>query len=293
MDLSQELSKLRPTLSEGSLKTYTSILKSLHSKIFGGDIQKDDFNETDRVLKYLDDLPPNRRKTILSALVVISGKPDYRKEMLQDIKEYSNDAKKMQKSETQEANWVSKADIMALYHQHKQDAMSCYKKSKLNMNDLQTIQNYIILCLLGGVFIAPRRSLDYTEFKIKNINKDDDNYLDKTNEVVFNRYKTAKFYDTQRVSIPKELKSILTKWIKTNDSDYLLFDSNGSKLTSVKLNQRLNKIFGKKASVNLLRHSYLTDKFSDEIERSKKMSSIAEDMGTSSAQVIGTYIKKE
>jgi len=292
MDLTKELTKLRPTLSDGSLKTYTSILRSLHSKIFGGDIQKDDFDESDKILKHLDDLPPNKRKTILSALVVISGKPDYRKEMLEDIKEYSNDAKEMKKSETQEANWVSKDDIMALYNQHKQDALSCYKKSKLNMNDLQTIQNYIILSLLGGIFIAPRRSLDYTEFKIKSINKDDDNYLDK-NELVFNKYKTAKFYNEQRVAIPKELKSILTKWIKNNNSDYLLFDSNGSKLTSVKLNQRLNKIFGKKASVNLLRHSYLTDKFGDEIERSKKMANVAEDMGTSSAQVIGTYIKKE
>jgi predicted secreted protein len=85
------------------------------------------------------------------------------------------------------------------------------------MTDLQTIQQYIILCLLGGIFIAPRRSLDYTEFKIKSINKDDDNYLDK-NELVFNKYKTAKFYNEQRVAIPKELKSILTKWIKNNNS---------------------------------------------------------------------------
>jgi len=292
MDLRKELNKLRPTLSDGSLTTYCSILKSLHSKIFGGDIQKDDFDETDKILKHLDDLPPNKRKTILSALVVISGKPDYRKEMLQDIKEYSNDAKEMKKSETQEANWVSKDEIMALYNQHKQDAMSCYKKSKLNMTDLQTIQQYIILCLLGGVFIAPRRSLDYTEFKIKNINKDDDNYLDK-NELVFNKYKTAKFYNEQRVNCPKELKSILTKWIKNNDNEYLLFDSNGSKLTSVKLNQRLERIFGKKCSVNILRHVYLSDKFGDEIERSKQMANVAENMGTSSAQVIGTYIKKD
>lgn len=290
MDLSKELKKLRPTLSDGSLKTYTSILRSLHSKIFGGDIQKDDFDESDKILKHLDDLPPNKRKTILSALVVISGKPDYRKEMLEDIKDYSDNAKKMEKSDSQSANWVSKDDIMALYNQHKQDALSCYKKSKLNMNDLQTIQNYIILSLLGGMFIAPRRSLDYTEFKIKNINKEDDNYLEKT-ELIFNRYKTAKFYNEQRVNCPKELKSILTKWIKNNDSDYLLFDSNGQKLTSVKLNQRLNKIFSKNCSINILRHVYLTDRFSDEIERSKKMANTAEEMGTSSAQVIGTYIK--
>ena len=69
--------------------------------------------------------------------------------------------------------------------------------------------------------------------------------------------------------------------------------SNFEKLTSVKLTQRFEKIFGKKTSVNILRHVYLTSKFGDEIERSKKMNDVAEDMRTSSAQVIGTYIKKE
>lgn len=294
MDLTAELKKLRPTLSEGSLKTYTSILKSLHSKIFGGSIEKKDYDESKKILEFLNRVPCNKKKTILSALVVISGKPEYRKEMLEDIKEYTADAKKMEKSPSQEANWVTQEEIKNIYNEHKQDAMSCYKKSKLNMNDLQTIQQYIILCLLSGIFIAPRRSLDYTEFKISNIdiNKDSDNYLDK-NELVFNKYKTAKFYNEQRVSCPKELLSILKKWIKTNNNEYLLFDSNGEKLTSVKLNQRLEKIFGKKCSVNLLRHSFLTDRFGDEIERSKKMSAVAEDMGTSSSQVIGTYIKKD
>ncbi len=81
--------------------------------------------------------------------------------------------------------------------------------------------------------------------------------------------------------------------INADNTEYLLFDSNFEKLTSVKLNQRFEKIFGKKTSVNILRHVYLTSKFGDEIERSKKMSDIAQDMGTSSAQVIGTYIKKE
>jgi len=291
MDLRAELKKLRPTLSDGSLTTYCSILRSLHRKVFEGDIEKKNFDETEKILNHLEDLPPNRRKTILSALVVISGQPEYRKEMLSDIKEYTTDAKKMEKTESQTANWVSKNDIMNLYNQHKQDAMACYKKTKMSMDDFQTIQNYIILCLLGGIFIAPRRSLDYTEFKIKNINKDNDNYLDK-NDLVFNKYKTAKFYNEQRVNCPKELLSILKKWIKTSYNEYLLHDSNGGKLTSVKLNQRLNKIFGKACSVNILRHVYLTDKFGDEADRQKAMSNTAEAMGTSSGQITGTYIKK-
>jgi len=208
MDLTAELKKLRPTLSEGSLKTYTSILRSLHSKIFGGSIDKKDYDDSSKILEFLKDVPVNKKKSILSALVVISGKPEYRKEMLEDIKEYTADAKKMEKTPSQEANWVTQDEIKSIFNEHRQDAMSVYKKSKLNMTDLQTIQQYIILCLLSGIFIAPRRSLDYTEFKISNIDKDADNYLDK-NELVFNKYKTAKFYNEQRVSCPKELLSIL------------------------------------------------------------------------------------
>ena len=56
---------------------------------------KSDFDNCDKILEYLKDLKSNQRKTILSALVVISDKPKYRELMLQDIKEYSAEAKKM------------------------------------------------------------------------------------------------------------------------------------------------------------------------------------------------------
>ena len=295
MNISKALSEIRPTLSAGSLKTYTSLLKSVHKNVFKDkEMVKSDFDDCTKILEYLKELKPNQRKTTLSGLVVISDKPKYREAMLQDIKEYSTEAKKMDKSPSQEANWVEPTELNEVFATTKSNATALYKKQKLTMSDLQDIQNYIILCLTSGIYIPPRRSLDWTEFKTKNIDKAEDNYLDK-NEFVYNRYKTAKFYNEQRVSCPKELLSILKKWIKINadNTEYLLFDSNFEKLTSVKLNQRFEKIFGKKTSVNILRHVYLTSKFGDEIERSKKMNAVAEDMGTSSAQVIGTYIKKE
>ena len=295
MDISKTLSELRPTLSAGSLKTYTSLLNSVHKNVFKTkEMVKNDFDDYTKILEYLKELKPNQRKTILSALVVISDKQKYREAMLEDIKSISSEAKKMEKSPAQEAGWVEPTELDEVFAHAKSTATALYKKSKLTMSDLQDIQNYIILSLMSGRYIPPRRSLDWTEFKIKNIDKAEDNYLDK-NEFVFNRYKTAKFYNEQRVSCPKELLSILKKWIKINDdnTEYLLFDINFGKLTSVKLNQRFEKIFGKKCSVNILRHVYLTNKFGDEIERSKKMNDVAEDMATSSAQVIGTYIKKD
>ena len=83
------------------------------------------------------------------------------------------------------------------------------------------------------------------------------------------------------------------KWAKINPTDYLLFDANMNKLSSVKLNQRLNRIFdGKKVGVNQLRHTYLTDKFGDTIKQKNDIDETMEDMG-SSASMLNTYVKKD
>ena len=62
-------------------------------------------------------------------------------------------------------------------------------------------------------------------------------------------------------------------------------------MSSVKMTQRLNKIFGKNASVNALRSSYLSDKFQDSIQLKKDIDSTMKKMG-SSAKVASTYIKE-
>jgi len=166
------------------------------------------------------------------------------------------------------------------------------KKQKYTLSDLQEIQNYIIIALLGGIFISPRRSKDFCDFKIRNIDVSKDNYMDK-NKFIFNSYKTAKTYGKQDVDIPVKLKNIIAKWIKINPTEYLLFDANMNKLSAVKLNQRLNKIFdGKKVGVNQLRHTYLTDKFADSIKREKVIKDTMEDMG-SSKEMLKTYVKKD
>ena len=74
----------------------------------------------------------------------------------------------------------------------------------------------------------------------------------------------------------------------------MLFDTNGAPLTSVKLNQRMVKIFGgKKAGVNIMRHSYLSEKFQDTIKKNQEMDDVSKQMGTSKDMVVNNYIKKE
>ena len=295
MDLKQVIKNSRPTLSDSSITTYNSILKNLYLKVFGDkDIKLENFENSNKILKYLEDVEPNKRKTILSALVVICKDPKpYRSLMLTDIKDYNKEIATQEKTDEQKENWIEKGQLDTIFNVLKKEAEFLYKKQTLNMTELQKIQNFIIISLF--YLINPRRAKDYTEFKTKSIDREKDNFFDdKNNELSFANYKTAKFYGTQKVKIDKVLKSILKKWISINPTDYLLFDANSQKLTPVKLNQRLNKIFGseKGHSVNQLRHSFLTDKYADSIKMKSAMAKDMEEMGSSIAQAT-TYIKKD
>jgi hypothetical protein len=210
--------------------------------------------------------------------------------MLDDVSNYNKEIKKQEKTETQKENWVTTDEVKSIYETLKKNADMLYKKKSFTASELQQIQNFIILSLLGGIFIPPRRSLDFVSFKRINIDKTKDNYLEK-NKMVFNTYKTAKTYGQQVVDIPIQLKNIITKWNKINPTEYLLFDTNGNKLNSVKLNQRLNAIFdGKKIAVNGLRHAFLTGKYAETSKKQKELENDMTDMGSSSGMA-KTYIK--
>jgi integrase len=281
----------RPSLSDSSITTYSSVLKSLYKKVYNSvEIDYAKFDDADKILDFLKDQPPNKRKTLLSALVIITDNKKFREQMLSDVRDYNKEISKQEKTESQEENWVSQEQVETIFNDLKKNAGLIYKKDNKNGNDLQVLQNFIILALFK--LIAPRRSKDYCDFKIKNIDKEKDNYMDK-GKFIFNSYKTAKTYGKQEVPIPKELTMIINKWIKINPTDYLLFDVNMNPLSSVKLNQRFNKMFdGKKTSVNMLRHSFLTEKFGDAVKKNDELSNTMTDMG-SSAGMAKTYVKND
>ena len=64
-------------------------------------------------------------------------------------------------------------------------------------------------------------------------------------------YKGSAKKGEQNVDAPKPLLTILNKWITINDNDYLLHDIKGQPLSAIKMTQRLNKIFGKHASIKI------------------------------------------
>lgn len=298
-DIKEILRLKRPNLSESSITTYNSIITNLYKKVFKkNDVNLEDFNDAEKVLNYLQEMPSNKRKTILAAMTVLTDDEKYRNQMNDDVNEYNIEISRQEMTEPQRENWIESEEINELLNKLESESKLIYKKPNKTVGELRVIQNYIILCLLGGKYIGPRRSLDYVNFKIKNINKSTDestdestdNYLEK-NELIFNSYKTAKTYGEQKIKIPTKLKNILLKWIAINPTDYLLFDSNLNKMSSVKLNQTLNKLFGgRKISVNALRHTFLTSKYAETSKQSIELAKDMTSMGSSLDMAIN-YIK--
>lgn len=284
--------KNKPNISKSSITTYCSILKNLYKKVFGDEpIDVEKFEHTPPILSYLRDLEPSKRKTILASLVVITDNKRYRDQMMKDIEEYKSKESKQIKSEKQDGSWLTTTDLYDVHEILKHNADLLLQKNNLHMSDLQEIQNYVIICVLGGMYVPPRRSKDYVDFKIKDIDKENDNYIE-NKKMIFNSYKTSKTYQRQEIPIPPELMKILKQWININPTEYLFFDNNCKKLSNVKLTQRLNKLFGKKASVNQLRHTYLSEKYQDTIKLNKDMADDMEAMGSSRKQE-QIYIKKD
>jgi len=119
-NLTKEIKNLiiekRPKLSEQSIKTYTSILKNLYENIFGDELHVKNFEKTDKILDYLHKIPSNRRKTVLSALVIITDNDAYRKVMLNDIHEYNTEQSKQVQNEKQQSSWLDNEEIKEIFN---------------------------------------------------------------------------------------------------------------------------------------------------------------------------------
>lgn len=290
-DCKTHLKKMRPKLSESSLKTYCNILRNLYKDVF-----KDEFHyeplikESEKVLKHLENVKYNVRKTILSSLVAISEgvvQNKYRKQMLEDAQKYNALQKQNIMTDAQRENWMSWKDVEEHLDTLKKKYYYIFKEKSPKMEDILDLQKFIILSCY--VLIPPRRLQDFCLMKVRDITKEKDNFYEK-GAFHFRQYKTAKFLGLQIEKVPKTLEVLLRKWIAftSGKSDFLFFNYYGKEFTSSGLTKVLNTIFGKKISVNQLRHIYITDKSAPLMEELQKT---ADEMGHSTAQA-KLYVKK-
>ena len=132
MNLKEYLTKEKPNLSASSITTYNSILTNLYKKVFDDmTIELKKFKETEPILKYLQDIPFNKRKTIFSALLLVNpNEKKYRDLILDDIHTYNDEQNKQIKNEKQEHNWIDNNEIQSKWETLKKNAMILYKKQQ-------------------------------------------------------------------------------------------------------------------------------------------------------------------
>jgi integrase len=285
-EIAKILRKNRPNITDSSIVTYVSLIINLLKKM-NEDI--DVLNKPDKVIDFIKQNSKSSQtaKTLLSAIIIFTNNDKYRDIMEEYINDVNQKYREKRTDEKRLKSGITSEKITQIYEKIKKDV-------KMNPT-YENWNNYIICLCVTGIYIAPRRSMDWTEMKIRNYDKSVDNYYDKKS-FYFNKFKTAKTAKSEterRIILPLEFTKILNKWMKINSSDYLVFQKNGAKFTSSSFNKKLNSIFG--VSVDMLRSLHATDKFGDSkfIEKVEEMQKEAKQMGTSLDSLAKYYIKND
>ncbi len=285
-------SLINPDLSEQTKITYSSQIYNVYKTMFP---DEKEFNiklfTFKNIHDYVETLPNiNRRKTIYAAFLQIvnnSIADDIRPIMLKAI----NDYKQKISVGVPSKNPIKFSDLKKKFNKlKKENSFLLNEKRDLTTFEIFKLQKMITAAICSGIFVPPRRNMDYILMKINNIDKDKDNYIDMDKqEFVFNKYKTVKSYGKQTVKIPDTLFKLLKKYIKIKikNSDNLISQRDGTQYTSPTFTQFLNSIFKEYGKIgnNSFRHAFLTEKYGN----TKTLTQDLKDMGTSVAQ-LDTYV---
>ena len=282
-EIEDTLKSNREKLTDSSRKTYTSLLLNLMKKLKPENENLSFFTEKKEIIKHINGLDKlQSQKTLLSALYILTHEEDYRALMLAKCKLVNDQYKEQKISADRKEHYISFDQIKEKY---------LALKNGLKNADADHIVDFLIVALMSGVLIPPRRN-EWCDVKIRHFDKDKDNFLDK-NTVTFHNYKTESKYGTQVVKIPRELHAILKKWVGMNETDYLLYNSNTKKkLSSSDLTKRIHRIFqDSKIGCDMFRSIYLSHIYKD-VPKLTELQSIADSMGHNITTAMSAYVKK-
>jgi len=300
---------LKPDISASSRKLYTHNLTKLNN---GKPITNLNFLSKKDIMERLDALTPNTRRTYLIAIVsALNNRPERKYKTLyakfyEPLMTLNKELKdNTLKTDKVKENWVDQSAV----HEKRTDLASVIDEvrglKKVTEDQYNRLLNAVILSLY--TLQPPRRNKDYTDMMVSRgiPESTEKNYLEidgKSWRWVFNNYKTQKKYKQQIVDVPDDLKAVLEVYLKFHPEAKMLKKKGGDPVpflvhydgkainTSTEMTRILNKIFGKKVGVSMLRASYLTDKYGDKVQELKDDTKA---MGTSVDVAQSNYIKQD
>ena len=236
MDIKKLIQEKRPNLKDNSLKSYLITLKKLNDN---EDIENLNYlKKFDDIMEKINEYSlPTQRNKLTALLVVLSAfqkkefddvELKYRKELENKNKEYNDLMASHEKSDKQQANWVSLKELRKVMNQLKKTALSTQTK--------KGFQPYLVAALY---LLQPPKRLDFSNMKVISSRKNEngkDNFLLNLGRnkkyFIFNQFKTDGKYGSKEVIVPKNINSILNQWLKINHTEDFLLNSKGEAMTS-------------------------------------------------------------
>ena len=172
-EIRKQIKSVRPNLSDSSVTTYTSLLCSLF-KQFKFESYEDFIKnqKEESVMEYVEKLKSESSKTtLLSILFILIGSQKYQDAMLGYIKTTNAKYHKSTVDIKRVDAYITPEQVLERFH-----------KSETALKSSPTAEHYVeyfITSLMSGVkgYPIPRR-LEWSMMKIRNYNKNTDNYLD-------------------------------------------------------------------------------------------------------------------
>jgi len=292
-------------LSPNSISLYLRNLEKLND-----DQPLKDFkflNNVDGIVKKLNDYKENTKRGYLISVCSALGtdkatKPKqqlydkYFELMVSKNKELKAVESSNEKTDTQKTNWIDWNDVEAKYTELKTECEAFSKRKEINEHLYNQLLSLMVLSLYT---CNPPRRNEYQKMNIiKNEQKTSGllatmNYLDYDNKLlILNSYKTAKSGGQKKLPINDELYKVINMYIKFHpvlkgkkptketNTPFLVY-YNGKPLDAINsITRILNRVFGRKVSSSMLRHSYLSSKYAKINEEQKED---AEAMGHSTS----------
>lgn len=286
-------------LRESSINTYRStfrkVAKQFDLEVLGASWLKEN---ADKVLDWITSQKHGSKIAIYSSLLVLlspkkkkQAEPDYAElyDRINELLKAENNAYQdmktnQEKTKTETDNWVAWSSVQKFYAKYEKVILA---QAKMQGGADHSFQKLVILACY--VLLPPRR-LDYSGVEIIA----EINYLKlplkekRLKNYLVLRSKRKKYFSwgglanksaTKEnfliVNLPAKLNRVISIWLEHNTSNFLLISPKGFELSKNQLSKQITEIFvkqfGKRVGASMLRKSFLSYLYKDDVKWKMKM----------------------
>ena len=306
MNFTELVRKARPSLKENSAKAYATSLKLLAPPEA---TSLDFLLDPDPILQKLEKYKHTTRRNYLNAVIVVLQGTEKAAEALKEYEkvrdkyneEYADQVQTHKKTDRQKEIWIDWPDYLGIVDRLG-SGVAGFKPGEWTKKEKQQYQDYLLTLLYSKYPLrndwADVKVITKTDYnKLGEEEKKAGNFLVKHNTnkyfFVLNEYKTSKKYGEKNIEIDPDVLAPLRKWLRHNETGYLLVNTKGKPLNSNGITKTLNRIGvverGKPFGSSILRHSYLSHKYADGQKEKEKDA----DLMGHSVQTQEDYVKTD